>query len=491
MVAALAAPSAAEAGGFYVPEIGPRETAMAGAAVAQSSETSTTAIFHNPANLAGPTGTRIQVAGSIFLPNVEFYRRPVDDPLSGERIRFGRTRNSNRIGGAPYLGVASDVGVPNLAIGLAVHVPFGAHLVFPRDSDGRHVVTEVNLRTIYVTPTVAYKLLDRLSIGVGFNYIYADLSLDQVNAAHFVTGDPELIPQPDPSQEGITQLRGRDAASFGANIGITYTDPENKYAFGASLMTPGKLHFRGPVQVINGEITPLLDEEGNELQPAGVRSDMQTTTYPLPMIMRLGGMFRPHDQVMVEVDYNWQRWKTFDQITAQFDNNYELLPTPGAYMADVVLEQHWTNSHTLRLGTEFSPLPVDRLPLRIRAGVLLDQSPIRDKYFDLLAPDSDKIGLSVGAGYTFAVGDKVKIDADLGFMHLMFRERNIAPETVGAPLSGNDDDASPLNDSMDNPFGREVPGSSKTILNKPAPSFFHGVTRAFFDILGVGVTVRL
>lgn len=464
---------------------------MAGAAVAQSSATSTTAIMHNPAVLAGHKGTRIQVAGSLFFPNVEFYRRPVDDPISGERIRFGRTHNENRIGGAPYLGVVTDFNVPNLAVGLGVYVPFGAHLTFPRESPGRHVVTEVNLRTIYVSPTVAYKLFDRLSIGAGLNYIYSDLTLDQVNAAHFVTGDPEVVPDPDPSQEGITQLRGRDPASFGANIGIAYTDLEGRFGFGASIMTPGKLHFRGPVQVINPEITAVLDEEGNEIQGEGVRKDQASVTYPLPLILRLGAMVRPHERVLVEVNYNWQRWKTFDRLTAKFDNNYELLPTPGAFMADVVLEQHWTNSHTLRLGTEVQPLPVDKLPLSIRAGVLLDQSPIRDQYFDLLAPDSDKIGLSVGVGYTFSVGDRVKIDADLGFMHLIFKERDIKPTTVGAPLSGNDDDGSPLNDSMDNPFEQEVPGSGKTILNKPAPSYFHGVTRAFFDILGLGVTVRL
>jgi hypothetical protein len=58
-------------------------------------------------------------------------------------------------------------------------------------------------------------------------------------------------------------------------------------------------------------------------------------------------------------------------------------------------------------------------------------------------------------------------------------------------LIGNDDDAVATNDTFDSPFDEVRPGSNKTILNKPASSFYHGVTRAFFDILGVGVTVRL
>jgi long-chain fatty acid transport protein len=482
----------AQAGGFYVPEVGPRAVGMAGAMTAQSDERDTSAIFHNPAGLAGPKGTRIQVAGNLFFPNVEFWRAPLTDPSTGDRVQFSRTRNSNRVSGAPYIGVASDVGVDDLAIGLAVYAPFGAHLVYPRDSPARYVVTEVNLRSIYVSPTVAYELFDRLSLGVGLNYIYSDLSLDQVNSVLFLTGDPAFSPNPDPELDGITQLRGRDTASFSANIGVQYRDPEDTYAFGVSVMTPTRLNFDGDARVINEQVSPLVDDDGNELAPGGVRDDKFGMEYPLPMVLRVGAMFRPHPQVMVAADYNWQRWKTFDEVTVEFDNNYELLPTPGAFMHDVVIEQHWTNSHSLRLGTEVAPLPPDRLPLWLRGGVVLDQSPIPDAYFDILAPDSDKVGLSVGGGYTIAAGPRVKVDLDLAFMHLMLAERNIGPTQVGSTeLTGNDDDGPSTNDTFDNPFDEERPGSNKTILNKPAASFYHGVTRAFFDILGLGVTVRL
>lgn len=105
--------------------------------------------------------------------------------------------------------------------------------------------------------------------------------------------------------------------------------------------------------------------------------------------------------------------------------------------------------------------------------------------------DLDKIGLSVGVGYMFLLGDWVKFDVDLGFMYLMFREWNIVLEMVGVLLLGNDDDVLLFNDLMDNFFGCEVPGLSKTILNKPAPSFFYGVICVFFDIFGVGVMVWL
>lgn len=188
-----AVPQLAHAGGFYVPEIGPRAVGMAGAVVADPHDGS--AIFHNPAGLAGQRGTQVQVAGSLFFGNVQFYRRPVDNPLvAGETIRFDRVRNTNKLGGAPLLAISSDFGVRDLAVGIGVYAPFGAGLEFPENGAQRHIVTAVHLRTIYVTPTIAYRFFDRLSIGVGLSYVYADLGIDQVNAVPFVTGDPSNIP---------------------------------------------------------------------------------------------------------------------------------------------------------------------------------------------------------------------------------------------------------------------------------------------------------
>lgn len=478
----------ARAGGFYVPEIGPRAVGMAGAQTAAVDDT--TAIFHNPAALAGQRGTTVQVAGSMFFGNVEYFRRPIE--LGDDTLRFAKVRNTNRIGGAPFVGVASDFGVRNFAAGLAVYVPFGAHLEYPKNGAQRHVVTGVELRTIYVTPSVAYRIADRLSIGVGLSYVFADLALQQANAVQFVTGDPEAFPDPDPSLEGTTDLKGKDAASFSATFGLRWDDPLERFSIGASAMIPTTLTFRGDAVVRNDQIGSPTDESDPELElPAGVRRDTFSVDYPLPMVLRLGALVRPHPRVAVTLDYNYQRWRAFDELLVDFENNYELLDTANAVMYDVKIDQNWHDSHSVRLATEFSPVPNERIPLKIRLGALFDSSPIDDRHFDVLAPDSDKLGISAGVGYDFAIGRRVRLAADVGFMHLFFRERNIAPGSRGSAFQGNDEDGNPANDSGDNPQAEDLPGSDKTIVNKPAPSFYYGVTRAFFDILGVGVTLRV
>jgi long-chain fatty acid transport protein len=491
-VAVFALPALARAGGFYVPEIGPKGTAMAGAAAGQQLDT--TNIVHNPAGLAGQSGHNVQVAGTLVFPNVEFFRRPVDDPVTGDAIRFDRVQNTNKVGAIPYLGYVTDAGVKNLAVGVGVFVPFGAHIAYPKDGAQRHIVTEVEFRTIYVAPTVAYKFADRLSIGAGLNYIYSDISIGQVNALQFVIGDPEANPNPAANFEGDTLLEGRDAASFSGNVGVLYTDPEGRFGIGASVMTPTRLKFKGEATIENPMIAPLLDEDDDAIQGEGGRTDTFSLEYPLPLIVRLGTMVRPIRQLTIAADINWQRWKTFEKLVVDFDNNYELAQTPGAFMADVVIDNHWRNTLTARLGFDAMPVPdPERIPLHVRAGVLFDQGAVPDRYFDVLAPDSDKLGISAGLGYSFPLGsERVWMDIDIAYMHLFFKERNIAPVDIGPDdLDGNDDDDLGTNDTIPNPQQETIPGSNKTIVNKPAPSFFHGVTRASFDMLGLGIAIRV
>lgn len=504
LTTAVFVPSSAYAGGFYVPEIGPKASAMGGAAAGR--ELDTTNIFHNPAGLAGQPGHQIQVAGTAVLPNVEFFRRPTNDPmdsmddvqdcrggdLSACSVKFDPVRNTNRFGAIPFVGFSTDATVENLAVGVGVFVPFGAHIAYPEDGAQRHIVTDVNFKTIYVAPTIAYKFFDRLSVGAGLNYIYSDITIQQINAVQFVTGDPETVPDPDPAIEGTTDLAGRDPASFSANVGIMYTDVEGRFGIGASVMTPTTLRFNGEATIENEQITPYF-EDGEEVFPGGSRSDDFSLDYPLPMIVRIGTMVRPIEQLTLALDVNWQRWKTFEKLVVDFENQYELLPTPGAFMADVEIENHWKNTLTARFGVDAMPVPdPKRIPLHLRAGLVLDQGAVPDEYFDVLAPDSDKLGISAGLGYSFKLGsDKVWMDIDISYMHLFFKERNIDWTKVGPDeFGGNDDDGSGSNDTTPNNFQEVVPGSKKTVVNKPAPSFFHGVTRASFDLLGLGIAVR-
>ena len=87
---------------------------------------------------------------------------------------------------------------------------------------------------------------------------------------------------------------------------------------------------------------------------------------------------------------------------------------------------------------------------------------IDDRHFSLLTPDSDKLGLSAGAAWSWPMGHGA-MAIEAGYMHVIVSERSVDP----------------------------AGGTAGTILNKPAPSFYYGVARARFDIASVALSLRM
>ena len=459
LVIVACAAGRAQAGGFYVPEIGARATALGGATVADGDDPS--AIVHNPANLARSDGVQIELATDLFLPRITFFRRPQTDPNTGANIDYPRVENTNRVIAAPYLGASYRI-AERVTAGLAVYAPFGATLAFPEDGSQRQVVTKIGLRTIFASPAIAIALPNGFAIGATANLIYGDLVLEQNNALPYVTGDPEQYPDPEEGIEGTTRIDGSDPFSIGASVGLGWRSNDGRIAVGASVMTPVTLRLEGDAHVENAGISVLVDQNGTELQRAGQRDDRVRIAMPLPLVARLGVAVRPAPAWRIEADVNWQRWSTFERLVVDFVDEFELLQTPGAYLYDVTVENRWKDTVSARLGAEATPFA---RPLALRAGVLFDQSPVDDRHFSLLTPDSDKLGITAGARWSLELAGG-RLDLELAAMHLFLRERDVAPGANGAP------------------------GSDGTILNKPAPSFFHGVTRAAFDLVTLAVAWR-
>ena len=472
----LATSGEARAGGFYVPEQGARAVALGGAVAAAPGEVS--GICHNPASIATVGALSAEVGGLLVLPRFTFFRMPATEPFAPSpaqsTVDFPVVKNTNSAGAVPFMGVASNLGVQDLGVGVALYVPFGADLTFPADGAQRNVVTSIGLTSIHVTPTIAYRFFRRLSVGAGLSYINSSFSLTQQNASPFVLGNPNDYPNPAANLEGPTRIDATDSLKFGASFGVLYEDPDDRFSVGASLMAPTKLDLRGTVDIKNAAITALTDAQGNML-PAGERTDNAALSIQLPAVGRLGVRVKPHRKAAIELDVNYQTWSSTRTQTIFFEHHYPLFPQPGALMNDIVMERDYRDTVSLRLGTEIVPLDSARYPLKLRAGALYDQSPIDDRHFDLLTPDSDKWGVSAGAGYAIKVGAAASLGADLAYLHLFYAERNVTPSTIGTDPMAQ----------------QQVPGSAGTILNKPASSFFYGTTRASVDVLALSVFLKI
>ena len=119
----------------------------------------------------------------------------------------------------------------NLHVGIGVNNPFGLGTEWPANWIGQYDAQKIDLQTYFVTPTIAYKLSDQLSIGAGVNYVTGSVKLKVASSIPFNSPPPILS----------LDLK---ATGVGFNAGIIYKlMPE--LSLGASYRSSVKLDATG------------------------------------------------------------------------------------------------------------------------------------------------------------------------------------------------------------------------------------------------------
>src|SRR4051794_11394988 len=211
-LALLAGTQPASAAGFYIKEQSVTGLGRAFAGESAMSEDAST-IFFNPAGMTRLQGPEATAGVHLLVPRADLENR---GSTSTARTPAGAvvTRPiGGSDGGNPY----SPTPVPNayfayplmnrnLWVGLGVSAPFGLANKYNADWFGRYDSIETDLLTLDIAPSVAYKVLDWVSVGGGIDIQYADAKL--TNAVF--TGTPT---------DAIFDVEGNDWA-VGYNVGI-------------------------------------------------------------------------------------------------------------------------------------------------------------------------------------------------------------------------------------------------------------------------------
>ena len=160
------------ASGFAIDNQGTRAMGFAGAYVAQASDPS--AIFYNAAGVAFLKGQQIYVSGGLGSYATSFTGEGPNPPA-------GTLEESDRLLTIlPSFYYTHQVS-SNLVLGLGFNAPFGARSVWknPNEFTGRYICTDCEIRSWGLNPTLAYKLEDRLAVGIGLDVRFSSFRLSQ------------------------------------------------------------------------------------------------------------------------------------------------------------------------------------------------------------------------------------------------------------------------------------------------------------------------
>jgi len=366
--------SGAYAGGYRVSIQGQQALGMGHAAVAMSD--SAEVVFFNPGAMTLLESDQ-QITTGITL-------------LSGTTIFQNETTGSNyetdNPPGTPinfyYTSSPED---DKLAVGFGIYTPYGNAVEWPTDWAGSHLINNIELKAIYVQPTIAYKFNDTISAGFGPTLATGQVEFNRNLSTSLVDSNGD--------RSNVT-IKASSINEWGYNLGFMIT-PSDDLSIGISYRSEITLEAR--------------DEQADfENIPSSLATVYPDTTFDadlvLPAELTLGIAYAFSDDTTIAIDINRTYWGAYDALDVQFANGAGLSSNP----------HRWEDANIYRIGVQHQWSD----DLIVRGGVYLDQSPIKDGYFAPETPRNDATGITAGASIKLSEN----LDVDLSFLYITSTE---------------------------------------------------------------------
>jgi long-chain fatty acid transport protein len=364
------------AAGFRLPEAGVKAMGMGFAFTAQADDPS--AIYFNPAGLTQLKGQNVMVGGTYVRENGGEFTgtTPVDDFGAGfTTIKSETQKNLNFFIPNAYYTRTANSGY--IAYGVGIFAPFGLGQEYKdkHSSIFRNQITKIDLQTVVVNPTIAFKINEFLSVGVGIDWMYGKAELERT------PWSPLLVAFQNGNAFDL-KLDG-DGDAWGYNFGLL-VKPSTNFRIGASYRSPFTLDIK------NGDVTLSNIHPGVAPALAGLTTTKGSATVSIPATFALGAAYTM-GKLTVEADADWTFWHSYRSLPIDFQDNRPVLPDSNA-------PKNWHDVVALRLGAEFRVTD----PLALRAGFAYDPSPVPAGTMGPELPDADRFNYMVGAGYKIA-----------------------------------------------------------------------------------------
>jgi len=420
--ACLLAAGSSWAGSVDTFGIGSRATALGGAYAANAE--GPFAAYYNPAGLT-QTERPVASAGLMVMdPNLEAKNYSVENsqyPDLGPKDISDESDNLY----PPHLGVAMPIN-NKWSVGLAAYAPFGLHLEWQNDPD-KNPASYNSYESWYerqvVTPTVAYRVNDKISLGLGVSlgkseagHYYNLYGLNMLGRKLTAAGAPYWQNGP---ITGAIEGDLNDSFNYSANLGLMYR-PTKNWSMGLTYRSQADADFDGDLEVKN-----LNDQEENAINTylntptagggAGLSNaelqdeyDVSLDSVDHPDQIQFGVRYQIHPDFSLEGDVVWTRWSMVDDETVKIDD----ADAAVKYLLggdEIVYERDWEDTRQVRIGAEWQTTDW----LTLRGGYFYDPSPIPDDTFDAEWTDADKKTYSLGAG--FALTDSWTVDTVLQY----------------------------------------------------------------------------
>jgi long-chain fatty acid transport protein len=353
-------------------------------------------LYFNPATMTRLPGSNLtgglQIVNSRtdFKGSAEYNPNNLGNSLNGTagppptQIQ-GDSKSSLDLTAAVPAGAISHQLNDRTWLGFTVNAPFGLKTDYDDDWVGRYHAIKSELLTYNFNPSIAFKINEHATVGVGVSALYADGELTQAVDGNLLgCGTPFGSSDCD----GKAKLTGDDWG-FGYNFGFMLQPSDN---------TRLGLHFRSGMELtleghskVSGLQPPVSGLNGKQKAELDVK---------LPDSLSISGYHAINSKWAVMADYTWTQWSRIKSLDIKLEDGHESVST-----------WNYDDSSRYAIGTEYT----HNNKWKYRAGLALDQTPVpRNSERSPRVPDADRTWLSLGLTYSHSRN----LSFDLGYAHL-------------------------------------------------------------------------
>lgn len=361
------------------------------AAVAEDAST----VFFNPAGMTLLPGRNVAFSVDLVRPQAEFSNR-------GSTNAFGQGAGGNGGDAGDWAAVPAGYMTwqltDRLFAGLGVGAPFGLKTQYDSSWAGRFHAIKSEIKTVNINPSIAFKVNDVFSIGLGVNFqrIDADLTSAQNTGGGL---------------QALARIKGDDTA-WGWNVGALFQlAPDTRlgvaYRSKVDYKLEGTARFSS-ITAAAGTVASLNQNFGGNV----------TADVELPDTATFSVMQKISDRWTMLGDVSWTGWSTLQELAVNRDAG-----------GNVTTEElRWRDTWRVAFGGTYAY--TDALSLKF--GLAWDQTPVRDTTRLPRVPDEDRVWLSFGLQWRPDATSAV----DVGYAHLFVKDAKVNNDGGSALLKG-------------------------------------------------------
>lgn len=324
----------------------------------------------------------------------------------------------------------------NLKAGVAFYTPYGSSINWGDNWPGAVLNQSVDLKVYTIQPTISWRILPNLSIGAGLTVNWGSVDLNKGLVTPATTDRLLGIMQ----MAGLSQamgldpgyrfgettpasvnLRGTTRLAVGFNVGVMY-DINSRVTIGAQFRSKNTMRVKrgdAAVNYANQTAHALLGSTLNLIDKANFAAEM-----PCPYVLAFGLSWRPSANVVLAADAQLTGWKAYRQLDIAFLD-------PQLTSFDQHIEKNYSNAWAVKLGAQWGVTP----RLDLRAGLMIDTTPVNEHFYNPETPGMTKLNPSVGLSFRPVAG----LSVDLAFVYVAGLGRDDAsctyPDLLASKIS--------------------------------------------------------